>query len=291
MDKEFAYYITENGKFNKDLYYKEIVEGANKIFNELFGKYSCSQVNNIIQSYTIKQSNRSIFSKFSFGWVYFIEDKSRRLIKIGMTNNIPSRLSQLKTSYKFCGLKNDLKVVALCATSYRLRTVEKYFHDMFEKYHSYMEWFEINGSVLIDILQKYVLEKKYENKNVDGTFIFLMNDKSSDMFNAKFTNEMPRKRLDPFYKDQIVSVAESHSLNDGHNRLYDILIDELKEMKMKGLKIDLEQVIDRIEKKYLDLDKVFFEQVEKEKDILLKMCEAYGQSPTDMFNQTEMQRI
>lgn len=78
------------------------------------------------------------------------------------------------------------------------------------------------------------------------------------------------KGLIHFYKDQIISVAESHSLNDGHNRLYDVLMDELNEMHMKGLKIDFEHVIDRIEKKYLDLNRVFFEQVEKEKDVLLK---------------------
>lgn len=82
---------------------------------------------------------------------------------------------------------------------------------------------------------------------------------------------MPRKRLDSFYKDQIISVAESHSLNDGYNRLYDVLMDELNEMHMKGLEIDFEHVIDRIEKKYLDLNRVFFEQVEKEKDVLLKI--------------------
>lgn len=271
MDKEFAYYITEDGKFNRDLYYKEIIEGANKIFTGLFGKYLCSQVNNIIQSYTIKQSNRSVFSKSSFGWIYFVEDKSRGLIKIGMTDDIPRRLSQLKTNYKFCGLKNDLKIIALCATSYQLLMVEKYFHDMFKKYHSYMEWFEIDSSVLIEVLQNYISEKKYESKNINRTLVLLMNDKISNIFNADFTNEMPRKRLDPFYKDQIISVAESHSLNDGHNRLYDVLMDELNEMHMKGLKIDFEHVIDRIEKKYLDLNRVFFEQVEKEKDVLLKI--------------------
>lgn len=35
--------------------------------------------------------------------------------------------------------------------------------------------------------------------------------------------------------------------------------------------IDFEKIIDRIENKYLDLNKVFFEQVKKEKDILLKV--------------------
>lgn len=86
-----------------------------------------------------------------------------------------------------------------------------------------------------------------------------MNDKSSNIFKADFTNEMPRKRLDPFYKDQIISVVENYLLNKGHNRLYDILIDELNEMHMEGLEINFEHVIDRIEKKYLDLNRVFFE--------------------------------
>jgi len=271
MDKEFNHYITDEGKFDRDLYYKEIIEGANKIFTELFGKYLCSQVENIIQSYTIKNSSRSIFRKSSFGWIYFIEDKSRCLIKIGMTDNIPSRFSQLRTNYKFCGLKNDLEVVALCATSYKLRMVERYFHDMFKKYHNYMEWFAIDRTTLLGILQNYISNKKYNSKDVNGTLVFLMNDTSSSMFKSDFTNEMPRKRLDPFYKDSIISVAENHSLNEGHNRLHDILMDELTEMHMEGLEIDFEKVISRIEDKYLDLNKVFFEQVEKEKDILLKV--------------------
>lgn len=271
MNKEFGYYITEEGKFNRDLYYKEVIEGANRIFTGLFGKYLCSQVDNIIQSYTIKQSNKSIFRKSSLGWIYFIEDKSRGLIKIGMTDDIPSRFSQLKANYKFCGLENNLEVIALCATTYQLIMVEKYFHDMFQKYHSYMEWFKIDSITLIDKLKYYIGEKKYESKDVNGTLVFLMNDPSSSIFRADFTNEIPRKRVDPFYKDQIISVVESHSLNEGYNRLYDVLMNELNEMHMEGLEIDFKQVVGRIESKYLDLNKVFFEQVEKEMDILSKI--------------------
>ena len=101
-----------------------------------------------------------------------------------------------------------------------------------------------------------------------------MNDNNSNMFIANFSNEMPRKRLDPFYKDQIISIAESHSLNDGYNKLYDVLMDELKEITVECLNIPteqlVEQIIDKIENKYLNLNKIFFEQVEKEKYVLLK---------------------
>ena len=70
MNKDFECYITKDGKFKKELYYKNIIQGANKIFTELFGGYTYSQVENIIHSYTIKHSNRSIFNKSSFGYTY-----------------------------------------------------------------------------------------------------------------------------------------------------------------------------------------------------------------------------
>lgn len=275
MEKEFEGYVTKDGHFNKELYYEDIVKGANKIFTELFGKYSRSQVENIIQSHSIKHLLKSIFSKSSFSWIYFIEDKLRGLIKIGMTDDVPNRFSQFKTNYKFCGLQNDLKLIGLCATFHNPKPVEKYFHNMFCNYHNYMEWFKIDSSTLIELLQKYIFEKKYESRNINEVLVFLINDFNPERFKADFTNEMPMKRLDPFYENRVISLMEKNSLVEKDNKLYDIFMDELNEIPTECLNVTskqlFEQIVDRIENKYLNLNKIFFEQVEKEKDVLFKI--------------------
>ena len=276
-------YITENGKFDRNLYCKEVTEGANKIFTELFGALSFSQVDDIIQSFSIKQSNKSIFRKSSFGWIYFIEDEERGLIKIGMTDDVIKRFSQLKTNYRFCGLQGKLRTVAMCAVNgnqrYNLRNAEKFFHNMFSKYHNYMEWYEIDSKTLLDILNQYIDKKEYASKNIDGINVFLMNNFGEKLFQCNFTEEVVRKRLDPFYKKKIISIAETHSLEYGHNRLYDVLMNELNEIYLEDygekylerLGDSLENVVNRIKNKYLNLNKVFFEQVKKEKNVLVQI--------------------
>ena len=222
-------YITESGRFDRNLYYKEVTEGANKIFTELFGELSSSQVDDIIQSFSIKQSNKSIFRKSSFGWIYFIKDEDRDLVKIGMTDDIIKRFSQLKTNYKFCGLQGKLKTIALCAVNgrYNLRNVEKFFHNMFSKYHNYMEWYTIDEEVLSCMLNEYIEKKHYTKNTVDGINIFLMNDSYDKLFQCNFTEEVVRKRLDPFYTERIISVVETHSLTFNHNKLYDVFLQQI----------------------------------------------------------------
>lgn len=294
MDKEFEHYMTKNAIFDRDLYYKEVINGANRIFTELFGKFSYGQIKDIIQSFSIKQSNKNIFRKSSFGWIYFIEDEERGLIKIGMTDDVIKRFSQLKTNYKFCGLQGKLKTIAMCAVTgnqrYNRRNVEKFFHNMFFKYYNYMEWYKIDSKTLLSILNQYIDKKKYVGKNIDGINIFLMNDYDEKLFQCNFTEEIVRKRLDPFYKEKIISIAETYSLEYSYNKLYDVFMNELNEIYLEDYwkkyfeKVvnNLENVVNRIENKYLNLNKVFFEQVEKEKDVLLRI----KQSPTEMFQQT-----
>lgn len=283
MEKDLECYMTEDGIFKRDLYYKEVTEGVNKIFTKLFGRLSYSQVSDIIQSFSILQSDKSIFKKSSFGWVYFIQDEDRGLVKIGMTDDIMKRFSQLKTNYKFCGLQGKLKTVALCAITnnqrYSMRSVEKFFHNMFSKYHSYMEWYKIEQETLLDILNKYIDKKNYASRNIEGINIFLMNNSNEKLFQCNFTEEVVRKRLDPFYKKKIISIAETHSLELEHNRLYDVLMNELNEIYLEdlgknyleNLGTNLENVVERIKNKYLDLSSVFFERVEKERNALTRV--------------------
>ena len=275
MDKDFKPYLTEED-------YRETLKGVNKIFTEFFGQFTFGQVNNIIQSFSIIQSDKSIFKKSSFGWIYFIEDKDRKLIKIGMTNDVISRFSQFKTNYKFCGLQGKLKIVALCAiskyNSNNLRNVEKFFHNMFAKYHDYMEWYKVDSDILLDILNKYVNKNKYTSKNISETNIFLMNDYNEKLFQCDFSKEVVRKRLDPFYKEKVISIMERHSLEYGHDKLYDVFVNELNEIYIEDngenylqkIGKNAENVVKRIENKYLNLDDIFFKQIEKEKNILSK---------------------
>lgn len=270
MDKTINDYFYYDGKFNKDTYYKDVIAGANRAFTELFGDLTYSQMDKMILSFELDTSHNNIFKKSPFGWVYFVEDKSRKLIKVGMTQNIPKRISQLKTNYKFCGIESDFKIIALCASIYNLRDIERFFHGKFSMYHNYMEWYQICGEELLKVLSRYIHKNDLYNCYIDNILIFHMLAKQRDdnLFMSNFTDEMPRKRLDPFYKNRLISIAESCKMDNWYNKIYDMFQYEVEHICLEGNELNAKSIADRIKEKYLCFNLMFYKKVIEGKNIL-----------------------
>lgn len=270
MDKSFNDYFDYDGKFNKDMYYMDVIAGANKAFTELFGNLTYSQMDKMILSYELDTLQDNIFKKSPFGWIYFIEDKVRKLIKVGMTQNIPKRISQLKTNYKFCGIESDFKIIALCASTCNLRDIESFFHEKFSMYHSYMEWYQINGEELLKMLSGYIRKNNLYNCYVDNVLIFHMLAKQWDnnLYVSNFTSEMPRKRLDPFYKNRLISIAESCKMDNWYNKIYDMFQYEIEQMYLDGNELNSKSIVNSIKKKYSSFNLMFYKKVIEDKNIL-----------------------
>ena len=79
--------------------------------------------------------------------VYFIKAEETPYIKIGFTENLYARISDLQI-----GCPYKLKVVRTIEGSYR---EEKLLHTLFAAYHKLNEWFEITEDMVMD-LDKFV---------------------------------------------------------------------------------------------------------------------------------------
>lgn len=75
--------------------------------------------------------------------VYFIKAEETPYIKIGFTENLYARISDLQI-----GCPYKLKVVRTIEGSYR---EEKLLHTLFAAYHKSNEWFEITEEMVMDL--------------------------------------------------------------------------------------------------------------------------------------------
>lgn len=119
---------------------------TNNVFNDLFGTES------------------------NYGYVYFIRVRNKSLCKIGMTNNIMSRINSFKTT-----LGNDIQLDGFIY-SQKYKELEKNIHKLLEHKRTSGEWFDLKISESIDVLKSengVLCISKIDNNLIinDGLFI------------------------------------------------------------------------------------------------------------------------
>ena len=85
--------------------------------------------------------------------VYFIRNKVNGLIKIGKTNRLSSRMSEIKRAFHFVGFDEQdlvLEAIAYCPFGMNNGKVETYYHKLFAEYRKDGEWFDIPYDVLFE---------------------------------------------------------------------------------------------------------------------------------------------
>jgi len=72
--------------------------------------------------------------------VYFIGNEELGIVKIGISNDVERRLSDIQVSFPY-----DLKILAVLEN--KTTQLEKYLHDKFEKYNKRGEWYELSKEI------------------------------------------------------------------------------------------------------------------------------------------------
>jgi len=136
--KELSNMSTE--QLRRLIYSKEFGEiFENTIKNQFFEGISQEDSIQMLEAYSLHVEEKGFDS-----CVYFLQDKARDLIKIGMTSNLNQRLKSIKREYANCGLNHELELLAcfMCRKKY-VKQMEKFYHKLFSKNRFYGEWFKI----------------------------------------------------------------------------------------------------------------------------------------------------
>jgi Rha family phage regulatory protein len=99
--------------------------------------------------------------------VYIIKNAVTGLVKVGITNNIERRLSQLE-----CATGCELEVVYLHPIADNSKDIERKVHERFADYRQRGEWFNLDVNELINylIVQPVLMNKDVEEVKVPDTF-------------------------------------------------------------------------------------------------------------------------
>ena len=100
----------------------------------------------------LKENNRKQ------GYVYFIQDKKNGFIKVGRTNNVKKRMSQLSSS------NNNLELLKVIKTD-NAPLWEKELHKFYKNKKQFREWFSLNKN---EIEQGLVYLAKRFNAEIDA---------------------------------------------------------------------------------------------------------------------------
>ena len=84
-----------------------------------------------------QRAKKKLKHESEMGIVYFIGSRKYRWVKIGITADLPTRLSQLQTSCPF-----DLEILSF-ENVFNPRKEEKRLHRLYKKYKVRGEWFKL----------------------------------------------------------------------------------------------------------------------------------------------------
>lgn len=116
------------------------------VFNYLIEYiYHCMIMDNYI--YTDKSYTTSV--------VYFIRNEYNGLLKIGKTNDLKKRISQLQGCFTLLGMECDklvLEAISYCPFGINASKVETYYHHLFSKNRRIGEWFDVDYDTLFSSL-------------------------------------------------------------------------------------------------------------------------------------------
>ena len=114
------------------------------------------------------------FENLEIKGVYLIRNEDNNKLKIGITNNLPRRLKEIRKSFQFCGTIPKLKIECYIEYKHNLE-LEQFLHKEFKEINYQNEWFVIDDiDIILEKLNdfEYIEPKKeikldIKEKNID----------------------------------------------------------------------------------------------------------------------------
>lgn len=156
-----------------DLYKKLLSEQIlflKELYYQMFSNLDSQALNELYMTYYAK-------TKMQPAFVYFIYNKYTNLIKIGKSNNPFKRLNELNSMFKnHFGVENALEMIRIIfVPSGKDYTVEKMFHEKYEQFRTFGEWFKMSKDEICEQLPEFLnydTDNFLENEGFDTNIIF-----------------------------------------------------------------------------------------------------------------------
>jgi len=229
----------QRSSYGNDIYSTKTLSNIRKLIDGIFEVFPQYKIEEFKYLYKLNK----YYDGFD-GCIYFIRDNTRNLIKIGYTQDLNKRVNDFNKHYEFCGLESDFSIIACFLTlKDHIKESEKFFHDLFQKFHYRYEWFDINNSELLIMLYRTIFESHGVMNNVNETLYFtfdiLKKFKEFDpmsKYNPRSFNvneNLISNRIDVYYKNRTKYLRNEHLL-------YDVYIFILGYCFQNGINIEFE---------------------------------------------------
>ena len=254
--------------------YNIFVEDISKQLLEYWDKYLEL---NPAYKFSIDEMRKSVIENVRGRYVYFMKNKYNGYIKIGFTTNIKSRLRDIKSICKnYLGEIDAIELLGLIDTSFiEPIEFESFLHKKYKRYNVFGEWFDFPKEVWSEIEEYYLFDFEYDDK-------ILFSDlekfqlKQNQLHGIGYVGNPLDNEFMEFLYGRYKNVQSP--TKDDIKQLAERLIYDVYGIKCEVLyqKIFNQSFYNYVWQEYMiDLAKTF-----------CAMCEAYRQSPTDMFQQT-----
>lgn len=254
--------------------YNILVEATVKKISEYWNEYLKLSPE---YKFSIDETQKSIIENDRGGYVYFMKNKYNGYVKIGFTNNIASRLNNIRSICKnYFGEIDAIELLGLVDTSF-IKPVEfeNFLHKKYKHYNVFGEWFNFPKDVWDEIEQDYLFDFDYDD-TIRLEDLEKLNLRRNQLHGIGFVGNPSDKEFMNFLYGRYNNI--NNPISDDIKQLSEQLLNDVYDLKYGSLtkRIFNQSFYHYAFQRYLeDMSKTF-----------CAMCEAYDQSPTEMFQQT-----
>lgn len=110
--------------------------------------------------YNIEDNNYKIHSEdlenIELKGVYLIRNLDNKMLKIGVANNLKSRINEIRSNFKFCGIIPNIKIECFIEINNNYK-LESHLHSKLKEFNHQNEWFNIDDiNIVLEKLNGYM---------------------------------------------------------------------------------------------------------------------------------------
>ena len=154
--------ILRNGYQNVTVYYcrPNYKELLNREVNRIVNGSNVKIISRHIKKDNMDISNYDIYfedlENLELKGLYLVRNLDNNMLKIGVANNLKSRINEIKSGFKFCGINPNIKVECFIETNHHYK-LEKHLHNEFADSNYQNEWFDISDiNIVLEKVREYI---------------------------------------------------------------------------------------------------------------------------------------
>lgn len=184
--------------------------------------------------FSVDETQKSYIENDRGGYVYFMKNKYNGYVKIGFTNNITSRLSNIKSICKnYFGEIDAIQLLGLVDTSFiKPGEFESFLHKRYKSYNVFGEWFNFPKDVWDKIEKDYLFDFEYDDAILFSD-LDKLNLKENQLHGIGYVGNSSDKEFMDFLYGRYNNI--SNPIGDDIKQLSERLLDDIYCLKYSSL--------------------------------------------------------